>query len=131
MKEDPDYRANQEACKEAWLKKKPRYWKEYRLRHPEKTMNNRLKQQIRNQKRSNQQTLEVKVNAKELINQIDQASRNDSLSVSFWLLSTIAEIKPIQVVLVASIKPESHRLSSVSTGQSNLMLEHALDREDP
>lgn len=51
MKTDPDYRSQQRLSHQKWLDNTPDYWKDYRGRHPEKTVRNRVLQNIRNRRK--------------------------------------------------------------------------------
>ena len=51
MKNDPDYRLNQEAAQQSWRENNPDYWRRYRERHPEYVERNRVKQQERDRRR--------------------------------------------------------------------------------
>jgi len=51
---DPDYHANQRAAQDSWKEKNPRYWQEYRARHPECVARNRERQRERNRHRRKQ-----------------------------------------------------------------------------
>lgn len=49
LKNDPDYRDNQSRAQQAWMKRNPHYWRQYRQQHPEYLERNRIRQQVRNQ----------------------------------------------------------------------------------
>ena len=51
MESDPDYRMNQDECRESWLERRPDYWGQYRRNHPEYTQRNRDLQKNRDLKR--------------------------------------------------------------------------------
>lgn len=46
---DPDYKAEQYQATKDWYLKNPDYWKNYRKKHPQKTLRNKLLQKKRNQ----------------------------------------------------------------------------------
>lgn len=48
---DPDYQDNQARAQQAWCKRHPDYWREYRDAHPEYTERNRVQQRKRNGQR--------------------------------------------------------------------------------
>lgn len=47
MATDPDYRANQRECNNAWKERNPGYWRNYRKSHPGYVERNRLLQKAR------------------------------------------------------------------------------------
>jgi len=51
FKTDPEYRAEKKRSQQKWLANHPGYWKDYRKRHPEKALRNRILQTLRNRKR--------------------------------------------------------------------------------
>ncbi len=51
LRQDPDYRANQQAAQQRWCERNPEYWRKYRQTHPEYTVRNRIKQRERNRHR--------------------------------------------------------------------------------
>lgn len=51
MKNDPDYKSNQEDCRKRWKETNPDYWKEYRKKNPHYVERNRMLQRLRNLKR--------------------------------------------------------------------------------
>jgi hypothetical protein len=51
LRQDPDYRANQQASQRRWRERHPDYWRHYRQSHPEYTAHNREQQRIRNRRR--------------------------------------------------------------------------------
>lgn len=46
-RKDTDYRENQRSAQQAWLRRHPDYWKQYRATHPESVEKNRLRQRQR------------------------------------------------------------------------------------
>ena len=54
MKNDADYRTQQQLSNEKWVNKAPGYWTRYRQRNPDKAERNRILQHVRN--RCNRQT---------------------------------------------------------------------------
>jgi len=113
MDDDPIYRENQKAANEAWLEKKPDYWKKYRENNPDKTLKNRIMQQVRNLKRAGINPASVKVNLDELIAKMYLVNRaQPKQQISLWLLSTTAEIKPIKVILTSKSDRYGHLAGS-------------------
>lgn len=53
MREDDDYRENQNRCYKEWIRKHRGYWKRYRENHPEYVERNRILQVKRDIKRRN------------------------------------------------------------------------------
>lgn len=51
LKTDKRYREAQQAAKDAWRAKNPRYWAKYRQEHPEYVQRNRERQRERNARR--------------------------------------------------------------------------------
>ena len=51
MHQDPDYQVNHREAQKTWMEQNPGYWKNYRAEHPSYVRDNRLKQQVRDQKR--------------------------------------------------------------------------------
>ena len=51
LSNDPDYKANQQACQQRWCENNPDYWQRYRASHPKYNQRNRELQRLRNQKR--------------------------------------------------------------------------------
>lgn len=50
MKTDPEYQANQRESQRSWRERNPGYWKQYRMRHPDYAMRNRLLQRHRDKR---------------------------------------------------------------------------------
>lgn len=50
LQSDPDYRDNKARAQQAWGRRNPDYWRQYRATHPEYVDRNRLKQLERNAK---------------------------------------------------------------------------------
>jgi hypothetical protein len=50
-REDPDYRDNQAKAQQAWSRRNPDYWRDYRSAHPEYVSRNRAQQNARNGRR--------------------------------------------------------------------------------
>lgn len=48
LQNDPDYQDNQARAQQAWNKRNPDYWREYRSTHPEYAERNRVRQRERN-----------------------------------------------------------------------------------
>ena len=46
-KEDPEYQAGQRLSQSKWLLRHPDYWRQYRVKNPEKTRANRERQRLR------------------------------------------------------------------------------------
>ncbi len=110
MDDDPIYRENQKAANEEWLAENPDYWKKYRKRNPDKTLKNKMMQQLRNLKRARTKPPAVKVNLDELIAKMYLVnSAQPEQQISLWLLSTTAEIKPIKVILTSKSDRYGHR----------------------
>ena len=124
MVDDPIYRENQKAANEEWLAKNPDYWKKYRKRNPDKTLKNRMMQQIRNLKRTGAKPPAAKLNLEELVAKMYLVNPAQSeQQISLWLLSTTAEIKPIKVILTSKADRYGH------LPDSRLQLDHVDNRK--
>lgn len=111
MKEDPVYRQNQRDSNQNWRENNPDYWKNYRKRHPKKAADNRLKQQIRNQKRK-KETLFVTAASLKIDAKMDSVDWFDALQEKeLWLVSSDAVISPIKLSLIIQNKPPSPSVS--------------------
>ena len=58
---DPDYKDNQSRAQQAWNKRNPNYWREYRRSHPRYRERNRRLQRGRNAKRKTDQIAKMDV----------------------------------------------------------------------
>lgn len=109
MDNDPIYRENQKAANEEWLAKNPDYWEKYRKKNPDKTLKNRIMQQVRNLKRAGAKPPAVKLNLEELVAKMYLVNPTQpKRQISLWLLSTTAEIKPIKVILISKSNRYGH-----------------------
>ena len=109
MDDDPLYRENQKAANQEWLMRKPDYWKSYRKKNPDKTLKNRLMQQVRNLKRAGTNPPAVKVNLEELVAKMYLVnSAQPKCQISLWLLSTTAGIKAIKVIFTSKADRYGH-----------------------
>lgn len=104
MQEDPVYRQNQRDSNRTWRENNPDYWKTYREKHPEKAAINRMKQQIRNQKKRKadhpvaKETLKKSVKMA-LVDWVDALQGQE-----LWLVSRAAVIPPIKLSLLVHDK---------------------------
>ena len=114
MDEVPLYRENQKDANKNWLEKKPDYWKKYRKKNPDKTLKNRIMQQVRNLKRAGTKPSAVRVNLDQLIAKMYLVnSAEPKQQISLWLLSATAEIKPIKVILTSKSDRYGHPPNSI------------------
>lgn len=74
-KSDPDYKDNQSRAQQAWIKRNPSYWTEYRQKNPEYSSRNRRLQQER---RQNKKTAPVA--------KMDVAEKNSQIPSGTYLL---------------------------------------------
>jgi hypothetical protein len=81
---DKSYKENQAAAQEAWSKRNPDYWKQYREDHPEYTKKNRERQKQRNEKRKNQSKIPAPMKSK--IAKMDELIEESSLISGYYLL---------------------------------------------
>jgi hypothetical protein len=104
MQEDPVYRQNQRDSNRTWRENHPDYWKNYREKHLQTAARNRLKQQVRNQKKRNVEQPAATANLKKGANRywvdwIDELQGKD-----LWLVSSGAVIPPIKLILLVQDK---------------------------
>lgn len=103
MASDPEYRANQRASQQKWLKSNPAYWKTYRARKPEKAERNRHLQTIRNRKRRQRPQMPANMIAK-----MDASIPNKFEPVGqFWVVPVIAKMDALKVNLYEIPPPYS------------------------
>ena len=106
VRNDPDYKANQNQCQKDWCKAHPDYWKEYRKQHPDQAKRNRDLQRVRNRKRNGRDRRacsfpDRRVNAS-MIAKMDasksrETSGNTFSSGQFWLVPVIAKMDALKV----------------------------------
>ncbi len=95
MATDPEYQKDQDMAKKKWLFNNPDYWKNYRLRNPEKTERNRCLQKIRNHRATASKTIGIaKMDAGK--------SNNQSLSGQYWLIPTVAKMDPVKIFITTA-----------------------------
>jgi hypothetical protein len=99
MREDPEYRLNQQAGNKAWAEAHPGYWKAYRRRNPEKAERNRILQAIRNRRRLNKTKADARGDPS-LIAKVD-ASSSPKIKVAgaFWMIPLIAKVDALKVYM--------------------------------
>jgi chromosome segregation ATPase len=104
VRNDPDYRANQNQCQKEWCNAHPDYWKEYRKQHPDQAKRNRDLQRLRNRKRNgrdiDRRTCSLpnqRVIAKMDASKSRETSGNASFSGQFWLVPVIAKMDALKV----------------------------------
>ena len=101
MREDPDYAFNQKLSNRKWAKANPSYWREYRLKNPEKAERNRLLQAIRNRRRKSK-----KAHPAALIAKVDASiSSNIRPNGWFYLVPLIAKVDPLKIYIQAVSAP--------------------------
>lgn len=92
---DPEYKKDQHLSQQKWLSKNPDYYKEYRLKNPEKARRNRALQRIRNRKSQLVKTVGIaKMDAGK--------SCNQSLLGQFWLVPTVAKMDPVKIFITTA-----------------------------
>jgi len=92
MKTDPDFKEDQKVSNKKWAASHPGYWKQYRLKHPEKAERNRILQRLRNRKSRGAVTAIAKV---------DASKPNKVLMVGrYWLVPLIAKVDALKVNIV-------------------------------
>ncbi len=93
MKEDPDYRRNQQESRRCWIEQNPDYYRSYRAHHPACQARNRLLQRIRDQRRrdlakmdSSKPLYSVKPGCYNLVPVKADLAKMDSLSTRFFVI---------------------------------------------
>jgi hypothetical protein len=92
LKTDPDFKEDQRISNRKWAANHPGYWKEYRLKHPEKAQRNRLLQSLRNRRRRGQIPPIAKVDALKP-SKLHMVGR-------YWLVPLIAKVDALKVNIV-------------------------------
>lgn len=105
MKEDTVYRLNQRDSNRTWRENNSDYWKNYRKKHPKKTAINRLKQQIRNEKRKKDDHPIAKANLKKTAKMVLVDWADELQGKDLWLVFSDAVIPPIKLNLLIRNKP--------------------------
>ena len=93
IKTDPDFKQDQRVSNNKWAASHPGYWKQYRLKHPEKAQRNRILQTLRNRKRRGAVAAIAKVDASKP-HKLRMAGR-------YWLVPLIAKVDALKVNIVA------------------------------
>lgn len=98
MKTDPEYQGNQRDSQRSWRERNPGYWKQYRMRHPDYAMRNRLLQRHRDKRGcfkdlAKMDTLEdtfssVKAGSYYLIAEKSNLAKMDALAHKVYLIPT-------------------------------------------
>lgn len=98
MRTDSDYQANQRESQRSWRERKPWYWKQYRIGHPEYAMRNRILQRHRDKRHrlkdlAKMDALEdlfssVKAGSYYLIAQGENLAKMDALTQKVYLIPT-------------------------------------------
>lgn len=102
MKEDPVYRQNQKDSNQTWRENHPDYWKDYRKRHPDKAEHNRLRQQVRNQKRQKSDHPVVEADHQKIAKMVLVDRADELQEKGLWLVSGGGRIPPIKLVLISN-----------------------------
>ena len=92
LKTDPDFKEDQRISNKKWAENHLGYWKEYRLKHPEKAERNRILQSLRNRKRRSPPGLIAKVDASKP-GKFHMVGR-------YWLVPLIAKVDALKVNIV-------------------------------
>lgn len=100
MKEDPVYRQNQKDSNRTWRENNPNYWKDYRKKYPDKAEKNRLKQQLRNQKRQKRDHPVAEVDHEKIAKMVLVDRTDRTQEKGLWLVSSGGLIPPIKLVLI-------------------------------
>ncbi len=98
MKTDPEYQANQRESQRSWRERNPGYWKQYRMRHSDYAVRNRLLQRHRDKRRhltdlAKMDTLEdpfpsIKAGSYYLIAEKSNLAKMDALAHKVYLIPT-------------------------------------------
>jgi hypothetical protein len=97
---DEDYRENQKICSQKWEVRHPGYYRQYRRKHPEYTERNRILQQIRNNRRSNNRQGKL-------------IAKMDSLIRPYYLRDSLFRIVPQKGEMIAKMDSLIVKLSPV------------------
>jgi len=99
MREDPEYRLNQQTSNKKWAEANPGYWKGYREQNPEKAERNRLLQTIRNRKRWRKGKADARRDTP-LIAKVDSSSAPKiKVAGEFWMVPVIAKVDALKVYI--------------------------------
>ena len=96
IKTDPDYRANRKESQQTWIAKRPGYYKTYRKRNPQKTLQNRIRQKIRSRKRAKQ----LRQPEGEIAKMDALETTKDKLLGAFWLVPKVAKMDALAVQII-------------------------------
>jgi hypothetical protein len=105
MVADPDYRANQRLCYQAWCRRHHGYWSEYRQAHPKQAERNRLLQRQRNlcrQRRESGTVVHHPVIAK-MDASLSFNVRELPTNGEYWLVPIIAKMDALKVKITTII----------------------------
>lgn len=98
VKGDRDYRENQKRCYQAWTKKHPHYWRNYRLSRPEYVLRNLILQKQRNHRLRDSDEAS---NGGEVIAKMDALNPSNILKLKsnteYWLVPVIAKMDALKV----------------------------------
>jgi hypothetical protein len=106
---DPDYRANRRESQKIWIDKHPEYYKAYRKRNPQKVLQNRIRQKLRNQKRANRlqkREDEKAVSTPDIAKTDALELAKDKLLGAFWLVPKIAKMDALAVQIIEITSPD-------------------------
>ena len=109
IKMDPDYRANRKESQKTWIDKHPEYYKVYRKKNPQKVLQNRIRQKLRNRKRAKRlQQIEGEqaASAQKIAKMDASETKKDKLLGTFWLVSKIAKMDALAVQIVEITSPD-------------------------
>lgn len=91
---NPDFRQGRKISQKKWLANNPRYWKDYRQKHPEQTRKNRALQKIRNRRRN-----AAGPTSKAIVIAKTDARKASPLGLAgpFWLVPVIAKTDAVKI----------------------------------
>lgn len=97
MRDDPEYRLNQQASNKAWFEAHPGYWKRYRKKNPKKAERNMMLQRVRNKLRLKKNQGEANGS---VIAKVDASTiRKIKVTGPFWMIPMIAKVDALKVYI--------------------------------
>ncbi len=105
---DPDYRANRKESQKTWIDKHPEYYKVYRKKNPQKVLQNRIRQKLRNRKQANRlrkREGEEAVSTARIAKMDALEPEKDKLLGAFWLVPKIAKMDALAVQIIEITSP--------------------------
>jgi hypothetical protein len=108
LRKDDDYKKNQARAQNAWAKRNPEYWRNYRENHPEYVKRNRMLQEKRNIK-SRHSFNYPEINS-------HMIAKMDELNGKFKLISGFYMLYPITSGKIAKMDKMLVKIQLISRG---------------